>query len=152
MRKGRIEKINWRKFRTEKFEWPVDVEISETECGAYALYALTKEPHDEIMKLSRNGHWPTRLMLKFLRDRGFQVVPVTLNNVVESYRFEQNKPELNKFNVLLLDQHAYEDQSTWSVAYDNMLGHSGYPEPIDALQFVNYPIQAAYLIFHKDWK
>lgn len=148
MKQGKVQKIDWNKYRTSKFHFPAD--IDNAQCGAYALYALTKKPYNNIVKLSRNEHWPTPVMIGFLKKNGYEVIPVTLGNLVECHS-TYGKPKLDGRNVLLLDQRFYEGENSWAVLYGNMYGHSGDAVPIDALEFINFPIEAAYLIYHKSW-
>lgn len=151
MRIGKPQKIDWKKYRTSKFHFPGDPDGS-VECGAYALYALTKKPYKQILKLSKKGHWPNSVMFGFLKKNGYEVIPVTIGNVVEGYSVEgYGKPKLNERNVLLIDQKCYEEENSWSVVYGNMSGHSGEVDALSALEFINWPIEAAYLIYHKSW-
>ena len=151
MKIGKVQKIDWNKYKTSKFHFPED--INNAECGAYALYAITKKPYNNVVKLSKNGHWPTSVMLGFLKKNGYEVIPVTLGNLVECHSLNEysTKVKLTGRNVLLLDQRFYEGENSWAVIYGNMYGHSGDACPIDALEFINFPIEAAYLIYHKTW-
>jgi len=150
MRIGIPKLINWKEYRTPHFRFAQ--EMMSAECGAYALYTLTKLPYEKIIKMSRKGHWPNSMMFSFLKKRGFEIIPVTLGNVVEAHSVKRGKPDINTMNVLLINQHCYKEESTWSVIYNNNIAHSGDIDSFDSMEFINYPIAEAYLIFHKSWK
>lgn len=153
MRQGRRQVVDWNKYKTWKFQMPRHESFS-AECGAYALYAITKKPYEKILKLSDKGCWPTSVMMAYLKKNGFEVIPVTIGNMVESHSVESrhSKPRLTGKNVLLIDQKCYEEENTWSVIYGNEYAHSGDVEDLHPLEFINYPIEAAYLVYHKSWR
>ena len=150
MRVGKPARINWRDYATPHFRFAP--EVSSAECGAYALHTLTKQPLKKIMKMSKKGHWSNSVMFSYLKKHGCKVIPVTLGNVVEAYSVSRGKPKLNTMNVLLINQHCYKEESTWSVIYNNYLAHSGDVGSLNPLEFVNFPIAEAYLIFNPKWK
>jgi hypothetical protein len=153
MKQGRIQHINWRKFRTSKFHFPANV--PNAECGAYALHALTKHVYKKILPLGKiGGHWPDKVMFSYLRKHNYQVIPITYGNMVNSHSVESflMKPLINECNVLLIDQKCYYGENSWSVVYGNMMGHSGEIEKLDSLELVNFPPEAIYLIWHEKWK
>jgi hypothetical protein len=158
VRKGKPNKIDWEKFKTSRFEFPPNIppHISP-ECGAYALYALTGKQTEDYRKIfkklaRKDGHWSTKTMVGYLNSKGFVVIPITIGNVVESYSVKQlNKPWIESENVILLDQKCYREENTWSVIHGNMYAHSGDVDVLDPLEFLNYPIEAAYLVYHPKW-
>lgn len=152
MRKGKRKKIDWKQYRTSKFHFPDDPD-GNVECGAYALYAITKKPYESIVKMSKDGHWPNSIMMGYLKKHGYEVIPVTIGNMVEAHSVESfsSKPRLNERNVLLIDQKCFEEENSWCVLYGNMIGHSGEVDALNPLEFINFPIEAAYLIYHKNW-
>jgi hypothetical protein len=152
MKQGRIQKINWREYQTNKFHFaPL---LGAAECGAYALYSITKQKYSNIVKLGDKGHWSNKVMFKYLNNLGYKVIPITINNVVESYSINtlSKRPNLNVRNVILLDQKCFREENTWSVMYGNMIAHSGEIEVVHPLEFINCPIEAAYLIWHNKWR
>lgn len=148
MRKGRKQKINWAQKEAPKFSIETK---DETECGAWALHAITKVPLHLLMGMSKKGHWPTRTMIGFLRRVGCEVTPITLGNVVESQSVKTGKKLLTCRNVILVEQGCFKEESTWSVLFDNKISHSGELNDIRPMEFVNWPILQAYLITHKAW-
>jgi len=154
MLKGKPQRIYWGEYAAPKFKFASANEDAELcQCGAYALHTLTKIPLKKLLKYGKNGHWGTRTMLRFLRERGYTVLPLTLGNVVEAHSVHafSDKPKVTFEHVLLLGQHCFREESTWSVVYNNYHAHSGDVEPLDRLEFVNYPIEEAYVIFHPSW-
>jgi hypothetical protein len=150
MRKGRKQKINWVEHESPKFTLD---NKSEIECGSWALHTITKVPYHQIMRLSnKEGHWPTRKMLGFLKAVGCEVIPITLGNTVEGHSVKNGKRQISSRNVVLLEQGCYEEESTWSVLHNNQISHSGETNAIGPLEFLNWPILQAYLITHKAWK
>jgi len=155
MRDGKPQRVKWQEYLAGKFwfQAPIDAE-PPVQCGAYALHTLTGVPISKINKLRKDGHWPDRVMFSFLRKHGCQVIPLNLGNMCWAYNRKRDgwKEELTKRHVILLDQHCFEDESTWSVVYDGLRAHSGEIEEVNPLEFVNFPIQAAYLIFNPKWR
>lgn len=152
MKKGKPQRVPWFKYRTDKFEMPES--ISGAECGAYALYAITKKSYNTIAKLSRKGHWPNSVMFSFLKKHGYTIIPVTIGNVVEGYSIkgDYHKYTINSKNVLLIDQKCYREENSWTVLHNNLEAHSGYVDQLSPLEFVNNPIEAAYIVFHDKWR
>jgi hypothetical protein len=150
MRKGRKQKINWVEHEAPKFT--IKPPETEIECGAWALHVITKAPYHQLLRLSRKGHWPNKVMLGFLKACGCTVKPITLGNVVESQSVKSGKRRLTERNVILIEQGCFEEESTWAVLFDNKISHSGETGDIPPLEFVNWPILEAYLITHKEWK
>lgn len=146
-------KIQWFNYQTHKFQFPVPME--NVECGAYALHALTKIPYEKIVKINKrkDGHWSTKIMLEFLNKHGYKVGEISAKNTIECHSVKNLcKPLLRDNNVILIDQKCYAEENSWIVLYKGFLMHSGEIDKINALEFLNYPIENAYLIWHKDWK
>lgn len=154
MRPGKVSKINWHKFECAKGKFRMPKKRWSVECGAFALHALTKVPVEDILPLSDRGHWSNATMFKFLRDRGFEIIPVTLGNVVDAYSVKDpfDKYKLSTRHVILVEQLCYKEENTWAVIHNGKIAHSGGVKKLGPMEFVNWPIYAAYVIFHKDWK
>lgn len=152
MLKGRAKKQNWWKFCTNKFFF--GNEMSDAECGAYALYTLTKRPYKDIIKLSKKEHWPDSTMFTYLRKHDYEIYPVTLGNIVECHKnlVDKNIHKITRKHVLLIEQKAIYCENTWSVLYFDTMAHSGTISPISTTEFLNYPPRAVYCIWHKKWK
>ena len=149
MLKGRAKKVNWSTMTAPKFTIET---ADDTECGAWALHAITKVPYHKIVPLGKNGHWPTRTMLKFLKMVGCEVTPITLGNVVHSQSVKTGKRLLSERNVILIEQGCFKEESTWAVLFNGKISHSGELEDIEPMEFINWPILQAYLVTHKAWK
>ena len=150
MRIGKTQKIDWKQYDCRNFKFIPQVNYGE--CGGFALHILTKQPYEKIAKMSRKGHWPNSVMFDYLRRYGCEIIPVTLGNTVNAHSVKKGKPKIGPRNVLLINQHVYKEESTWSVIYNNHWAHSGDVEMLDPMQFINWPIAEAYLIYNKDWK
>lgn len=151
MLKGRPQRIDWNKYRTNKFYFGVPNELGAM-CGPYALYTLTKHPYKKLRKLAKDGHLGTRQVFQYLRKHGYEIHPITLGNVVEGASRLSNKNILSIDNVILIDQKCFSGENTWTVVYNNIQAHSGDIQPHKPTDFLNYPIQAAYVIWHKKWR
>lgn len=153
MLKGRPQKIEWRNYQVRNFRFPVELPNTDHdwECGSMALYALTKIKFDKIMKLSNNGHWSTKTMVDFLHKNKYTVIPVTIGNTVDAYESD-SKSILDAHHVLLVGQKFFRYTNSWSVIHHNVQYHSGDFEILDPLNFINYPIEECYLIWHPSWK
>lgn len=150
MLQGKPKKIDWKQYRCRNFKFLP--KVSYGECGGFALHILTGEPYEEIAPLGRNGHWSNRTMFDFLKYHGCEVIPVTLGNMVFAHSVKTGKPKLGPMHVLLINQYVYKEEGTWSVIHNNQWAHSGDVEPLNALEFINWPIAEAYLIYNKEWK
>lgn len=151
MKIGKPKFVPWHKYKTSKFHFPSD--IGKAQCGAYALHAITKKSYKDIEKLSKNECWPTVLMFKYLKQHGYEIHPITIGNMVEAHSVNDfTKSKITENHVILIDQKAYKEENTWAVLYGNMMGHSGETEALKPLEFFNYPMEAAYVIWHNKWK
>ncbi|PWU16680.1 MAG: hypothetical protein C5B49_10195 [Bdellovibrio sp.] len=153
MRVGRVQKINWKLFETHSFL----LRESDEEyggCGGSALGALTGRPAREIRKLRRDEHWPTHTMRMYLQKQRSIMLPVTINNIAGAYSLKDhlNIPKITNKHVLLLCHSYCKEESTWVVVYNNFEFHNGDITQLRPLDFLNYPIEDAYVIWHPSWK
>lgn len=154
MRKGKVKEVKWYKYSTYDFKIPLsntDDYYKYPECGAYALYAITKKSSKSIMKLGKNGHWPTKVMLTFLKKHGWHAERITMGNMVEVFNDISFKRKITNNHLILIDQACFGYENTWSVIYRNTIMHSGSVNELNSLEFVNYPIEDAYVIYRKSW-
>lgn len=152
MLKGRPQKIIWKDLCSPLFEIPEEDPDMEVQCGGYALHAITKIPYKDLKHLGKDGHWSTRLMLSFLRKKNYKVIPITIGNTVDAHDYDGPiKPELSNMHVILLEQRSYRYSNTWSVLFNGIRYHSGEVLEVNGTTFLNYPIVAAYLIYHPKW-
>ncbi|NJO48157.1 MAG: hypothetical protein HC840_00415 [Leptolyngbyaceae cyanobacterium RM2_2_4] len=150
MRKGKVQKIDWRQHDAPKFT--LHTKPHEIECGAWALHVITKFPYHYILPLGKDGHCSNKVMFNFLKAAGCEIIPITIGNMVESHSVKSGKRLLSSSHVILVNQGCYKEESTWAVLHDNKISHSGDLSDIGPLEFVNWPILEAFLITHKEWK
>jgi hypothetical protein len=148
--KGRREKKFWDRYRTNKFYFGNSKIYAQ--CGPYALHTITKHPYEKLEKLSTKGHLGNAKLFAYLEKHGYEIHPVTVGNTVRSAKTLDNKSLLCISNVVLLDQMCIDSENTWAVLYNNILAHSGDVSPYNPMDLLNYPVQAAYVIWHDNWK
>lgn len=153
MRMGRVQKIDWHLFETHRF---ILGESSDQYggCGGSALGVLTGRSAKEIRKLRRNDHWPTQTMRMYLRKNGCILLPVTINNIAGAYSIRDHLriPKITAKHVLLLCHSYCKEESTWVVIHNNFEFHNGDVRPLKPLDFLNYPIEDAYVVWSPSWK
>lgn len=150
MLKGKNNKVRWRNYLTDKFKFPKDTEDSQ-ECGAWALHVLTRQPLKQIMKMSKNGHWSTKTMLGYLKKNGYEVIPVTMGNMVNAHD-GTFKPKIGSDNIVLVCQRCFRWESTWAVIHQGRYSHSSETDYLSGLEFLNFPIDTAYIVWHNKWR
>lgn len=121
-------------------------------CGTLALSLLTG--HKQTYVGSRfpktRDYWTDRAMCSYLRNYGYTVLPLT-TCCVTHYSGDIKYPIKSK-HVLLVGQWMVRDEGSWSVLYSGKYYHNMIEKPIDPLEFINHPIDRAYLISHKKWR
>ena len=152
MLKGKPQSKNWRQYATHKFYFGKPRSPYIAMCGPYALYSITKHPYEKLKKLAKDGHLGNKGMFAYLRKHGYEIHPVTLGNTVHGAKSLEAKSLLSIHNVVLLDQMCIDSENSWAVLYNNILAHSGDVSPYNPMDLLNYPIQGAYVIWHKKWK
>lgn len=150
MLKGRPENKDWSKYQTNKFYFGKSGYGAE--CGPYALHTITKHPYAKLKKLATNGHLGNKKLFAYLKKHRYEVHPVTLGNTVLGAKTLGDKNILSMSNVVLLDQMCFNGENTWSVLYNRVLAHSGDVTSYNPMDLLNYPVQAAYVIWHNNWK
>ena len=153
MKTGRKKRVKWHKMRASGFKFPEPVDWFKGEsCGSLALYAITKISRRRLAKLFKRGHCPTEKMIGFLKKKGYVVEQITLGNTVRAHSVKgDGKPKISSRSVILLDQACYMEEDTWSVLHEGLMWHSGELEEMKPVEFINNPINDAYLIWHPDW-
>lgn len=154
MHVGKRETIDWDDLKSYNFN-PKDKPLIyrlHGSCGTHALAYLTKSSPTKIDKsLPKNVMaWSDMRMVKYLREHDYIVQPVTINNVTNR---DWPNDHISKYHVLLVGQHVLKNnEGTWSVCWNNIRYHSGYREELDPLEFINCPIDSAYIIYNKRWR
>ena len=115
-------------------------------CGACALALLTGAAPEVIAKKNRGAHYSDRFMVRFLRDRRFGVLQLTLCNLSAA------TPKIGTAHVLLLSQLFRQNEGTWGVIFNWTYYHNFQSYSLDALSFLNKPILSAYLVVHPKWR
>ena len=118
-------------------------------CGASALGILTGDNPYKIQEANKNRkHYSDRFMLKYLRDRGFEIIPITQKGVNSddaiSYPIKKN-------HVCLISQLMAKREASWLVYYNNLLYHNFIIGSSELLDFINKPTLTCYIVWHKRW-
>lgn len=151
--------INWNEFQTTRFKPKLkgnpDYEPKGS-CGVYALGYLTGIPLEKIDKRTpRKGWWSDRVMRKFLKEKGYEIYPITHENL---YRNKENnylqfyERNINHQHVLLVSQHTLRQEGTWAVMHNNMYYHSDEIEFFTGLEMISNPFWTGYVVWNKKWK
>ena len=118
----------------------------ETGCGATALSLITGDHPWDIQDLNKKRpHYADRFMVKYLKNKGFTVTPITQKSVT-SCRSDQYPVTSN--HVILISQLMIKREATWVVYHRNIGYHNYVPGSHLALDFVNKPILTSYIIWH----
>lgn len=115
-------------------------------CGAGALAALTGVAPEIIAARNGSPHYADRFMRRFLRDRGFAVVPLTMCKLSDS------KAALGSQNVILLSQLFRRNEATWGSIFGSIYVHNFDVYTLEALSFLNKPVLTAYVVSHPKWR
>lgn len=115
-------------------------------CGASALALLTGVSPEVIAKHNRNrAHYGDTFMVRFLRRRGFTVLPLTQCSISAS------ATTLGKSHVILLSQLFRKNEGTWGVIHGDLFYHNFDLYYLDTFAFLKKPILSAYLLSHPNW-
>lgn len=152
MRTGKRENINWDYLRVYNFN-PKNIPMVyrlHGSCGTHALAYITKSDPIKVDKILPKSveAWSDKRIVDYLRKRNYIVQPITINNVTNRSILNDH---ISRYHVLLLGQHVLKHEGTWSVVWNNTRYHSGHIEELDPLEFINCPIDSAYIIYHKRW-
>lgn len=149
---GRYENIDWENLKSYSFEGlaPELIYHLRGSCGTHAISHITGvSPRIVDRHLPKHVKcWSNARMVRFLRNKGYTVQPVTIFNVTNR---DWPKDHISPYHVLLLGQHVLRHEGTWSVVHNNKRYHSGYIDELDPYEFINNPLECAYIIHHKRW-
>jgi hypothetical protein len=115
-------------------------------CGAAALALLTGAAPEVIAKKHRGAHYSDGFMVRYLRDRRFSVLQLTLCNLSAA------TAKIGTAHVLLLSQLFRQNEGTWGVIFNWTYYHNFQSYSLDALSFLNKPILSAYVVVHPKWR
>jgi hypothetical protein len=91
-------------------------------------------------------HFDDEFMVRFLRRRGFTVLPLTQCTVSASYSL------INESHVVLVSQLFRRNEATWGVIFGGMYYHNFDFYTLDPLSFLNKPVLSAYVISSPLWQ
>lgn len=95
-------------------------------------------------------------MMKFLRARGFEVIPITEERNYQNKEtfswMNYYKRSLNHLNVILISQHVSRREGTWALAYNNRYYHGREKEIFSGYELLSNPLWTSFVIWHKSWK
>lgn len=112
-------------------------------CGPAALALLTGLPPELI---NGGGHMPDAFVLRFLRARGYSVLPLTQCNVSASNQ------SIGANHVVLFSQLLRKNEGTWGVLFGEHYYHNFDEYAVSSLSLLNNPILTAYLVAHPRWR
>lgn len=116
-------------------------------CGATALALLTGI-HPAFIPRPRKGDWTERIVTKYLKDKDFRVLRMTLNNITP--KNELLHP-VGRTHVSLLRLKFMKNEASWIVVHNSMVFHNFEITELEAYEFINHPILAGFLLWHEDW-
>lgn len=147
------EKTDFLKYITTKFHPFTGVYSSHYKgtCGTFALSTLTGLKPRTVSRFLPKAmdHWTDRSIVSFLKNRGYEVIPITVCSVTGSSIITC---PITRLHVLLIGQYMTKGEGSWQVVYNNKVYHNFGCDDLNGLEFVNSPIMTAYTIFHPKWK
>lgn len=109
-------------------------------CGAVALSLMTGNKPEQIALKNKSGHYSDEFMVRYLRRRGYRVLPLTQCLV------STTGGQVRTDHVVLLSQLFRKNEGTWGVLYNEFYWHNYSPYNVDSLSFLNKPILSAILL------
>jgi hypothetical protein len=121
-------------------------------CGSMALATLTGiAPHKVAKALPKRAkYWTDKAISRFLKSKGFKMIPVTVCDVTSHAVTIQNP--IKPYHVLLVSQLMLKNEGSWSVVHRNKIYHNFDELTLDPLEFINHPTMTVYAIWHKKWQ
>lgn len=151
------KKIDFSKFECQKFPLTLfDPAIfGLAGCGYNLLASIVgKESPFDIRKLNKSKNKEScedKFILWYLRKHGFKVLPLTkcnLTNTKSVYLDGVVKP----YNVFISSNLVRKNEASWFINYQHYMLHNQEILPVKSLDFLNFPIMSAFLIWHKKYK
>lgn len=116
-----------------------------TGCGATALALITGVSPAKILELNGHKHYPDKFMTGFLRQRQYDLLPLT------QCLLSETSSQIGPSHVVLLSQLILRNEATWGVIFDGIYYHNFQGYQIDGLSFLNKPVLTAYSVWHPRW-
>ena len=157
MEKGtyKEKRVDFSKFEVYKFTPFLFPEYCSSlyGCGANILSLLSGLPQNKIKPpiKSRPDHWPDSFIIKFLKERKFEILKITqcsLSNNEDRQIIES----LTRYNLILTSQLVLKNECSWYLTWDNYYYHGSSISKLRPFDFLNYPIISAYCLFHKRYR
>ncbi len=122
-------------------------------CGANALSLITGIPPNKIKNtnVKNKEHWKDSFMIKFLKNRGYSVQPVTkceVTNEIGMYAPDN----INDQHVILLSQLMGKNIASWTVVHNKLWYHNFQTCSFTGLTSLNSPTLTVYVVYHPKWK
>jgi hypothetical protein len=115
-------------------------------CGPAALALLTGLPPEVVAAKNGGQHTSDAFVLRFLRARGYSMLPLTQCNVSNSDQ------SIGANHVVLLSQLFRKNESTWGIIFGDHYYHNFVEYDVSSLSLLNKPILTAYLVMHWRWR
>ena len=117
-------------------------------CGEDALAVLTgkgytRKESKRFGKVLRRAN-----MVMLLRKRGYTVIPLSVCMLTNTRHYYNR---IREHHVILNCQLFMRGEASWTTCFAGQYCHGGHWEPLWGLEFVNRPIIASYIVWHKDW-
>jgi hypothetical protein len=144
--------IDWSLYMVDLFVPHLYVNYSGG-CGANALSLLTGVPPHFIQNTNRKNpnHWKDSFMVKFLKERGFKVFPLTKCETTNASGVYVND-SINNQHVLLFSQLMSKNTGSWTVVHNELMYHNFETVAFRGLTLVNSPSLTVYVVFNPKWK
>lgn len=154
MRDGCYKLFNWESLESRKVNFTSLENTCET-CGSAALSLITNKRASLIdtYRPKNQKHWSSNAVVIFLRNKHFRVVEVTKLGLTSEPAeiFEEIKPKISPYHVLLTNQLVCKDEATWFLIHKNKVWHNMKETPLNPLHFIQFPIQTIYVVWKKEW-
>lgn len=119
-------------------------------CGEYVLHQLTDktftQQEDKLYGIPKI--LPMDAMVSILKKRKYTVVPLTVCGVTNSHYIRNAVEHLH---VVVNCQLYARNEASWSICWNNMYFHGGWENAPPMLEFINRPILASWIVWHKSW-
>lgn len=117
-----------------------------------ALAMLTGHKQSRIAaalpKRAYEDSWTDVSIKKYLTTNGYTVYPLTIAAVTHS---EYLHYPIKQEHVVLMSQHMLRYEGSWAIMHNDFYYHNFEKRVPYANEFINNPINTAYIVYHKKW-
>ena len=146
--------IDWDTFEVDKFVPHLFISTySYAGCGANTLGLITGVPPTKIKNTNRQNpnHWKDTFMVKYLKDHGFVVRPLTKCDVsCNTNGFSSDF--ITDRHVLMTSQLMSKNVASWAVVHNKLWYHNFQICSFTGLSLVNTPILTCYILYKPEWQ